>query len=167
MPDTGFFNPRELQQLVGIQEGMKVADFGSGSGEIAVIFARMVGPDGIVTAIDVLSSALESLEARAKHENLQNIHGVRADLEVPGSSHQQDASQAVAYLGNILWQSQKRSEILAEAVRVLKPGGVLAVVEWHDRIPKQELQELLAATGVREITNFPAGKYHYGLMGRT
>ncbi len=145
---------------------MKVADFGSGSGEVAVMIARIVGADGVVTAIDVLPSALESLAARAAHENLQNIQAVRADLEVPGSSRLPDASQDVVYLGNILWQSPKKSEILAEAVRVLKSGGVLAVVEWRDRIPQQELKELLAATGLQEIIDFPAGTYHYGMKGK-
>ena len=95
MPETGFFNPKELQQLIDIQEGMRVADFGSGSGEIAMIIARMVGPDGTVTAIDVLPSAIEFVRALAKHEKLHNIEAVRADLDIPGSSKLSDDSQDV------------------------------------------------------------------------
>ena len=176
MPDTGFFNPQELQQLIGIQEGMHVADFGSGSGEIAVMLARIVGPDGIITAIDVLPSAIESIQARTKHENLQNLHVVRADLEVPGSSRLPDASQDVVYLANILWQSPKKKEILMEAARVLKPGGVLAAVEWNQtqgigppqeaRVSQAMLEELIQSIGLATGGSFPAGAYHYGLIAK-
>ncbi len=155
---------------------MRVADFGSGSGEVAVMLARIVGPDGEVTAIDVLPSAIESVQARAKHEKLQNIETVRADLDVPGSSRLPDASQDVVYCANILWQSPKKAEILAEAARVLKPGGMLATVEWNQkkelgppqesRVSQDSLKTFITSAGLTLTGSFPAGAYHYGLMAK-
>lgn len=176
MSDTGFFNPRELQHLIGITEGMHVADFGSGSGEIAVIFARMVGSDGLVTAIDVLPSGIESVKARARHEKLENLEAVRADLEVLRSSGLPDDSQDVVYLANILWQSGKKAEILTEASRILKHGGTLVAIEWNQkqgigppaasRIKEDALKALIASAGLTSTQDFPAGAYHYGLMAK-
>ena len=176
MADTGFFNPKELQHLIDIKEGMRVADFGSGSGEIAVMFARIVGPDGVVTAIDVLPSAIEFVRARAKHEKLHNIEAIRADLDVPGSSRLPNASQDVVYCANILWQSPEKAKILTEAARVLKSGGVLAAVEWNQkkglgppqeaRVNQDTLKALIASAGLTLTGNFAAGAYHYGLLAK-
>ena len=176
MPDTGFFNPQELQQIVGIQEGMRVADFGSGSGELAAMLAAMVGQDGMVTAIDVLPSAIESIQARAKHKHLNNIEAVRADLEVLRSSKLADDSQNVVYLANILWQSDKKAEILFEATRVLKHGGTLVAIEWNQkqgigppkgaRITEGTLKALVSSAGLVPEKNFVAGAYHYGLIAK-
>ena len=114
MPDTGFFNPQDIQSIIGITEGMQIADFGCGAGTIAIMMAKLTGAHGRVTAIDVLPSALESVQARAHHEKLTNVIAIRTNLEVPGASGLADASQDVVYLANILWQSSKQAEILAE-----------------------------------------------------
>lgn len=155
---------------------MKVADFGSGSGEIAVMLARIVGSDGIVTAIDVLPSAIESVVARAKHEHLENIKTVRADLDVPGSSKLSDDSQDVVYCANILWQSPEKANVIAEAARVLKSGGILATVEWNDkeglgppqgsRVGHDALASMITGSGLTMMGDFPAGGYHYGLLAK-
>ena len=155
---------------------MRVADFGSGSGEIAVMLAAMVGTDGMVTAIDVLPGAIESVAARAKHKNFHNIEAVRADLEVLRSSKLADDSQDVVYLANILWQSDKKSEILLEAARVLKHGGTLVAIEWNQkhgigppngaRITEDALKALVSLAGLVSEKNFAAGAYHYGLIAK-
>ncbi|MEK7616405.1 MAG: methyltransferase domain-containing protein [Patescibacteria group bacterium] len=175
MTDEGFVNPQELMTRIGIQEGMQVADFGSGSGEIAIMIANLVGETGRVTALDVLPSALESVSAKAKRLDLKNVTSVRANLEVLGSSTLGDNSQDVVFLANILWQTSKKKEVLEEASRIVKSGGKISSVEWNKnenpagpptamRIGAEELRALMERVGLAFVETFPAGGFHYGLL---
>ena len=177
MTEAGFLNPQELVSRVGVRAGMHVADFGSGSGDIAILMAKMVGEGGIVTALDVLASALESVSAKAKHLDLKNLVAVRANLETPGSSTLDDNSQDLIFMGNILWQSSKKKEILEEAKRILKSNGCIAAVEWNKdnnpagppasmRIDQEELKQLTQVVGFEFVETFRAGGYHYALIAK-
>lgn len=160
---------------MGVCPGMNIADFGSGSGEIAVMMAKIVGNRGTITALDVMPSALESVQAKAKQHRLQNIVPVRANLEVLGGSKLADDSQDVVFLTNILWQSQKKQDVLMEAARVLKSGGTLTAVEWkktqsamgppaQNRVGEEELQDLIKQSGLHFQKTFTAGSFHYGML---
>mgnify|MGYP001607571705 CR=1 FL=1 len=164
MADTGFFNPQTIASHLKLAPGMQVADFGCGSGEIAIMFAQAVAPDGHVTAIDVLPSALESLTVKVKAEKITNIISLRANLEVPGSSGLVDQSQDLVFMANILWQSPNKSDILAEAKRVLKSGGTLAVIEWKSKLSEGELTALMKENGFTITTVVPGGTHHYGVL---
>lgn len=154
---------------------MYIADFGSGSGAIAVIFAQAVGADGRVTALDVLPSAQESVLAKAKHHHLENISAIRANLEVLWGSTLPEHSQDIVFLGNILWQSEKKGDILAEAARVLKPSGRIMVLEWKNGggaicppeklcISEDDLRQALEKAGFKVTETFGAGAFHYGVI---
>src|SRR3989344_1918040 len=166
MQDTGFFNPQEIHQHLKIHEGMQIADFGSGSGEIAVMMAKLVGPEGRVTAIDVLSTAIESVQARAKAAGLENVIPVRANLEVPNGSGLSDSSQDAVVAANILWQSPEPSAILREAARILKPGGTILAVEWKTKLSVEKLTALIQEANLQVGETFPAGTFHYGLLAK-
>lgn len=177
MQDTGFFDPQVACTQMGVCPGMSIADFGSGSGEIAIKMAKVVGEKGTITALDVMTSALESVQAKAKHEGLQNIVPVRANLEIVGGSKLADSSQDGVFLANILWQSQKKSEVLAEAARVLKHNGTLAAIEWKKdakglgppdelRISQEDLQALIKGAGLTFVSIFAGGDFHYGLLAK-
>ena len=166
MQDTGFFQPQEIHQHLQIHEGMQIADFGSGSGEIAVRIGALIGESGRVTALDVLSTAIESVQAKAKASGLDNIVPVRANLEIPGSSGLADGSQDAVFLASILWQSPKPEAILHEATRVLKPDGTIMVIEWKTKLPAEKLNSLLVKISLRVTKEFPAGAYHYGILAK-
>ncbi|MBI1754795.1 class I SAM-dependent methyltransferase [Candidatus Azambacteria bacterium] len=53
-----FLNPSDVLAQVGFAPGMRVADFGCGAGDWALITSRLVGADGQVCAIDVQDAAL-------------------------------------------------------------------------------------------------------------
>ena len=177
MTNEGFVNPQELVSRIGIQEGMHVADFGSGSGDLAIIMARRVGDAGRISALDVLPSAIESVQAKAKLADLKNITAARANLEILGSSGLEAGSQDVVFLANILWQSEKKKEILDEAARILKSGGIVAAVEWSPgeskagppsdmRIGAEQLRQFVESVNLQFVESFPAGALHYGLCAK-
>jgi len=176
MPEEGFLNPKELVARFGVREEMNIADFGSGSGEIAVLLAQVVGEKGAVSALDVLPSALEAVQARARSAGLKNLIPIRANLEAPGGSMLGDNTQDMVLMANILWQSEKKKEIIDEAARILKHGGIATAVEWENgsiagppsnmRIGSDELSNLMASSGLKFVETFPAGGFHYGLIAK-
>lgn len=175
----GFMNPESILREIDVKVGNKVADFGSGAGYFTIPLARAVGDEGKVWAIDVLRSALDIIESKAKLERLFNIETIRGNLEMPGGSRLKEKSADIVLLSNILFQSRKHSEILKEAKRVLKDDGRLVIIDW---IPErchllgpgqpgagwplsQELAEKEAeGVGFKLERKFSAGAYHYGLI---
>lgn len=169
----GFMDPRKIVSRFGIAEGMKVADLGSGAGYFTIFLARAVGENGVVTAVDILDTALEALRAKAKAEGLRNIETVRANLEVPGGSGLGNDSQDIVLLANILFQSQKKAEIVVEAKRTLKPGGSLIVIDWKKgtsgfgppddlRTSPEEMRELVTGSAFQFTNEIDAGVFHFG-----
>lgn len=172
-----FLHPERAVSRLEIKKGMTIADFGSGSGFFTIAAARIVGETGKVYSIDIQKSSLDLIKSKAAIENLLNIETVWADLELPQGSHLQPASVDVVFISNILFQVEKKLEVMREAWRILKPQGKIAVIEWDEtpfsggpppelRIPKRMAESLLGEAGFLLDREFEAGSHHYGLLYR-
>lgn len=170
----GFINPDSIIAGLNIKAGYKIADFGSGSGYFTLIMARLVGGDGVVTAVDVLQNKLDTVKTAAQAQGFFNVKYVRGDLETTGGSGLADSSQDMVMLANILFQSQKKAEMIAEAGRVLKPGGEVVVIDWEPassfgpkesgwKLSKDEAKNL-AAAGFSLVKEIPVSSNHWGLL---
>jgi ubiquinone/menaquinone biosynthesis C-methylase UbiE len=160
----------------GLIENMKVADLGCGTtGHFVFPAARMIGEKGKVYAVDIMKPVLESINRRARQENLLNVKTVWSNLEKFNATEIESSSLDVALLINTLYQSHKRVEILREALRMLKRGGVLTIVDWkrvkvpfgppiEERVEKQSLINASGKLGIRMEKEFFVGPYHYGLI---
>ena len=173
----GFLNPELIINEFGLREGMSVADFGSGAGYFTIIIAERVGKEGRVYALDIMETALDSVRAKAKASELENIETIRTNLEVLGSSGLFDQSQDIVLLANILFQSDKKTEIVREAKRVLNDGGSLIIIDWRkgaggfgppDSLRTDEVAMRSLAVGEGFIFDkvFNAGQFHFGMMFR-
>jgi len=172
-----FVNPIKLLPLFSVTEGMQVADFGCGTGYFSILTAKKVGSSGRVYSIDVQESALEAVRSRARLENIFNLQIIRANLEIPNSTRLGDNSQDRVYIHNVLFQSNKKDDVLKEAFRVLKNGGKIILIEWFpEKYPsdrsqvnlfsKMEAKSLLEKNGFAVENDFVAGAYHYGLIAK-
>ena len=160
----------------GLEENMKVADLGCGNmGYFAFQSAKIVGNNGKVFAVDIMKTILEIIDRRIRTDNLKNIKTVWSDIEKFKATKIENSSLDIALLINILYQSQKRVEILRESIRMLKKGGKIVIVEWKNcKIPfgppiservKMEVLEINASKlGLKLEKKFFAGSYHYGLI---
>src|SRR3989338_92037 len=133
----GFLNPELIINEFGIMPGMSIGDFGSGAGYFTILMAERVGREGRVYALDIMESALDSVREKARAVGLENIEAIRTNLEVLGSSGLSDQSQDIVLLANILFQSEKKVEIIREAKRVLKDNGSLIIIDWKRGLPAQ------------------------------
>lgn len=175
MTSGGFLNPDSIIANLNIEPGSQAADFGSGSGYFTLLLAKAVGADGAVTAVDVLPEKLETIKSAAQAQGLLNINYVRANLELAGSSGLAENSQDLALLANILFQSQKKEDIVKEARRVLKPGGMLAVIDWDPasafgpkeagwKVSKEAAQSLVNGLGFQLARELEVASNHWGLV---
>lgn len=175
MPD--FLDPSRVVRSLAITEGMKVADFGCGTGIFTVLLAKRVGPQGKISAVDVQQAPLESVSSRAKAEGLGQIEIIHADLEVLGGTGIPDGTQDAVLLANALFQSPNKPAILKEAHRVLKDGGLLILVEWAKdsgglgplnemRTDQATMKSIVVGENFNYANSVDAGNFHYALLFR-
>ncbi len=167
---------KEVLEKVGIEEKMKVADLGCGyRGYFTLQAAKLVGARGLVYAVDVLKSALESVKSLASLYGVDNIHALWADLEVAGSVKIEDGSIDLAMLNNIFFQTKKADIVLREAARILKKDGKLLVTIWKKagapfgppveaRTTPEEVKENARNAGLTLEKEFESGPYHFSLV---
>jgi len=164
-----------LQQILGISAGQVVADLGGGGGMFALESARLAGEQGQVYVVDIMKNTLADIESQARMAGLHNIKTVWSNLEIVGAAKIKDAIADFALLTNVLFQSKKHREILSEAYRLLKTGGLLLIIDWRDTkpgfTPPSELQvdpqniiNQAQQIGYNLIQDFQAGTYHFGLI---
>ena len=73
-----FCDPKQTVLQLGLREGMKVGDFGAGSGHYALMAAKIVGDKGRVYAVDVQEDVLRALKSEASAKGLHNVEIVWA-----------------------------------------------------------------------------------------
>lgn len=170
----GFLNPDETLKQLNIEKGMKVADFGCGAGYFSIPLAKAVGEEGKVYALDVLDTALESVRSRAKIQGFFNIETKRCNLEILGNSELEDKSLDLVVLANILFQSDKKTDIIKEASRIAKQRGQMAIIDWQANQPMGPPKELIVSSesikkmaekeGFKFKKDIPVDRYHWGLL---
>jgi ubiquinone/menaquinone biosynthesis C-methylase UbiE len=127
---ASFSDPRENVLQLGLHEGMRVGDFGAGTGHYTRVLASVVGRSGKVYAIDVQEDVLKHLKLNASPHSRGVVETVWGDIEKPMGTNLRGASLDAVVLANTFFQVENRYGVLNEIKRVLKPGGKLLVVDW-------------------------------------
>jgi ubiquinone/menaquinone biosynthesis C-methylase UbiE len=121
LASLGCGNPTALAEL---EAGDVVLDLGSGGGIDVILSARRVGPTGKAYGLDMTDDMLALARqnaAEAKVDNVEFIKGQIESIPLPDNSVDVIISNCVINL------SGDKRTVLAEAFRVLKPGGRFAV----------------------------------------
>jgi SAM-dependent methyltransferase len=163
----GCANPVALADL---QSGETVLDLGSGGGIDVLLSARRVAPDGHAYGVDMTDEMLElarTNQRRAGVTNAEFLRGRIDDVPLPDDSVDVIVSNCVINL------SSDKSAVFAEAHRLLRPGGRLAVADvvadaavdealrddlaaWTDcvagAVTRDEYRSMLGAAGFVQIT---------------
>lgn len=172
---AGFAHPKHNTLALNVEHGMKVADFGAGSGAYVFELAERVGGSGRVYAIDVQKDLLRRLHTETTHRGLNNVDIVWGDLEAPNGSKIADGALDVVLISNLLFQLDDKHAALKEGKRILRPGGRLAIIDWSesfgglgphrdDVVTKEAAYALAHEAGLSFQKEFSAGAHHYGLI---
>ncbi len=167
-----------LENKIGLGYGNVVADLGCGpKAYFTFQSARIVGDRGVVYAVDIQKQVLSSVESHAKNQGLENVRTVWSNLEINGATEILESSLDLGILNNVLYQSTNMPEMIKEAIRLLKNGGKLLVIDWKKtgaplgpkmnlKVNPEKIKELCEIFGLKLQEEFEAGQYHFGLIFR-
>lgn len=115
----------------GIRPGMTVLDLGSGAGDVAMLLAEMVGPEGKVIGLDLDHDAMQHARERAIEARFHQVHFVHSDF-----AHYIPDAPLDAIVGRLVLMYQTNpGEALAQVTKYLRPGGVAAFIEPMFQVP--------------------------------
>ncbi len=175
----GCGNPTALAEL---RPGETVLDLGSGAGIDVLLSARRVGPGGHAYGVDMTDEMLALAESNKAKSGLANATFLKGGIDaVPLPEGAVD----VVISNCVINLAADKAAVIAEAFRVLRPGGRFAVADmveldtlapevkkatdaWADciagTIPVEEYRQLLLAAGFEEpeievhaVTEVPEG----------
>ena len=126
--------------VAAMHEGETVLDLGSGGGIDVLLSARRVGPTGTVYGLDMTDEMLALAQANARAAGVTNVHFLKGLIEaipLPAASVDVVISNCVVNL------SPEKPKVLAEIVRVLRPGGRVGIsdIVAEDRLSPADRAE--------------------------
>ncbi|MFN2570676.1 MAG: arsenite methyltransferase [Gemmatimonadales bacterium] len=180
LASLGCGNPTALADL---HEGETVLDLGSGGGIDVLLSAKRVGPTGKAYGLDMTDEMLalaRDNQAKAGATNVEFLKGEIENIPLP------DASVDVIISNCVINLSADKARVIAEAFRVLRPGGRVAVsdVVCRGEVPdtvrksmelwvgcvagalaEQEYMQLLRDAGFRDVSVEPTRIYEFADAG--
>lgn len=166
-------NEQHFFNALALEPGMALLDFGCGLGNYSIAASPYVDTNGQIYAVDLWEEGLETLEVRVAMARLENIQtlvcGAGEKLLI---EDQMVDICLMATVIHILVNENLIMETLREIKRVLKPGGIVAVVEFYKkkgppgpplswRLSPAELQEVFAGEGFRGAETMRVGPHNY------
>jgi ubiquinone/menaquinone biosynthesis C-methylase UbiE len=118
---------RRLVELAQIPNGARVLDIATGRGAVLFPAAEAVGPQGNVTGIDLSNEMVKETGREIERRDLQNVNVQVMDAEHPEFN---DGSFDVVFCSFAIFFFPQLERALSEMIRVLKPGGRVAVSTW-------------------------------------
>jgi ubiquinone/menaquinone biosynthesis C-methylase UbiE len=122
--------PGAVVRALGLREGEVVADIGSGTGYFTVRFARAVGEDGRVYAVDISPEMVRHLNRRLRDADIRNVVTVLAEPDDPLLFA--DSVDRVVIV-NTWHHIGDQPAYLEKLKRVLRPGGQVVHIDFQKR----------------------------------
>ncbi len=170
-------DPREAFEPLGLWKGMVMLDVGCGPGDYSLYASPLIGPEGIIYAMDAWEGGLARLRERAGEKGLMNIRPLVADaVHLPLVGGSVDLALMATVLHDLA-EAGAASGALAELRRVLRPQGVLGIIEFEKvegppgpprsiRLSAEEVEKLVVPHGFRKERLRKIGPYNYLMVFR-
>ncbi len=121
--------PSQVLEALQLQPGMTVADLGSGSGYFTRRFVEAVTDRGKVYAVDVEPEMLRYVEDSLVHMHVP--YSAEFILARPDDPKLPPASVDLIFVCNTAHHLEDRAHYFRNAASALKPGGRVAIIDFH------------------------------------
>jgi ubiquinone/menaquinone biosynthesis C-methylase UbiE len=132
--------------LAGLAPGEVVLDLGSGGGIDVLLSARRVGPTGKAYGLDMTDDMLALARENQRRAGVENVEFLKGEIEAVPLP---DGAVDVIISNCVINLAADKGKVLAEAFRVLRPGGRFAVsdIVLRGELPEPIQQSFVAWTG--------------------
>ncbi len=171
-------DPEIIFKELDLKPGQVLLDLGCGAGDYALEAAKRLGEKGKVYAWDKWPEVAEKVKQKAEARGLHNIKTGAADItaQLP----LKDKSIDVCFMATVLhiFDLKKTGPALFKEIeRILKPEGVLAVIEikkeqtpfgppMHMRLSEQDLEQALLPYGFKKMSCLDMGYTYLSRFAR-
>jgi len=125
----------EWMDALHLKLGDHVLDVGAGPGYVSLMLADRVGPAGVVYAVDRSAEALAHLECLQKERGITHIRRLVADAATLELAKLRADS---ALITMVLHHAEDPAGILRSVARLLRPGALAVVAEFHPDGPCEQ-----------------------------
>ena len=167
----------EVLKAAGLKQGDSFLDAGCGDGYISIEASNIVGDNGKVYALDVYPESIETVKKEIKTRNLVNTEAILADIteSIPLETAKIDTVLMANVLHGFVAEGEVK-EVMNNISRVLKQGGVFAIVEFRKvegnigppynvKISPEDVYDILTEYGFNISDTQLVGEYHYIVKG--
>jgi len=158
---------------LNLQKGITFLDVACGRGLYCLSAAEIIGKKGRVIGVDLWQEGIELLKAAANEKSAANITALVSDAgkQIPVDNNSIDVCLMATVLHDFV-ADKIDQHVLPEIVRVFKPGGVLAVMEFkktdgppgpprHIRLSPGEVDDMLTPFGFKKEHLADVGPHNY------
>ena len=170
---------RQFFEALNLAGSTAFLDLGCGRGNYALAAAELIGPSGTVYGIDAWTEGIVEMKKRACERGLNNVEALVA--QVAEGIPLDDSTMDVCLMATVLhdFVEDGAGDIaLRETARILKPGGMLAIVEFKKvegppgpplaiRLSEEEVEHLIDPFGFEIRQASEVGPHHYMIIART
>jgi ubiquinone/menaquinone biosynthesis C-methylase UbiE len=171
-------NVEKFFRELNLQKEISFLDVACGRGAYCLAASEIVGEMGNVYGVDLWEEGIELLKAAADEKGAANIAAMVSDAgkRIPVGDHTIDVCLMATVLHDFVADKIDQA-VLHETVRVVKPGGVLAIMEFkkidgppgpprHIRLSAEQVDSLLSPFGFKREHVVDVGPYNYLMLYR-
>jgi len=167
-----YLNPDLIWEKAALKDPSILIDIGAGTGFFALLFSKKM-KKGKVYACDISDEMLLWLEDNLPSESKGRVIPVRMEeSSVPLSEDMAD----LVYMINLHHELEQPQKILREALRLLRRGGKLLIIDWKKeqtpegppleiRVTEEAIESQMLKAGFRDIVKYAVLPYHHFLVG--
>ncbi len=167
-----YLNPEVIWKTLALSDPHVLVDIGAGTGVFAVRFAGKMN-EGRVYACDisdVMISWMEEHLPAGLRERISPLKMEESSVPVP------DGVADLVYMINLHHELEEPRKVISEARRMLKKGGVLAIIDWKKeetpegpplsiRVPEGDIRAQMADGGFSNVAAHAGLKFHSFVTG--
>ena len=165
-------DPKKALALIAVKPGSRFLDLACGFGHYSLAIADRIGEKGLVYAVDLWQEGIDSLNREIAKGGMTNIRPIVADIRnrLPVEERSIDACLLATILHDLAKEDRKAT--LREVVRLLKPGGMLTIIEFKKidkgpgppiaiRMDEAEIEALVTPYGFTRVAGDEVGEFNY------